>query len=102
MDKQQEKLKEREKELKEKAREVKESANSIKKKNDEFIGTVTKELVGRGIISNGEKFSMELSDKELAINGKVQPKDLLKIVLTLYKKSWGRELVGSFNYRRGN
>ena len=102
LDKQQEKLKEREKELKEKAREVKESANSIKKKNDEFIGTVTKELVGRGIISNGEKFSMELSDKELAINGKVQPKDLLKIVLTLYKKSWGRELVGSFNYRRGN
>ena len=109
MEKQQEKLRKvseemekREMKLREKAREIKEKANEIKMKNDEFIGSVTKELIGRGIISKGEKFRMELSDKELIINGKVQSDDLLKIVLTIYKKSCGRELEGGLNYRTGN
>lgn len=109
MEKQQEKLRKvseemekREMKLRKKAREIKEKANEIKMKNDEFIGSVTKELIGRGIISKGEKFRMELSDKELIINGKVQSDDLLKIVLTLYKKSCGRELEGGLNYRTGN
>ena len=109
MEKQQEKLRKvseemekREMKLREKARGIKEKANEIKMKNDEFIGSVTKELIGRGIISKGEKFRMELSDKELIINGKVQSDDLLKIVLTIYKKSCGRELEGGLNYRTGN
>jgi bla regulator protein blaR1 len=97
-----EKMKEGEMKLNEKTREVKKKANEIKRKNNEFLGNVTKELEGRGIISNGEKYSMELSDKELIINGKVQSVDLLKIVLTLYKKSWGKDLEGSLNYRTGN
>jgi bla regulator protein blaR1 len=97
-----EKMKESEMELKEKSREMKEKSNEIKEKNEMFIGSVTKELVGRGIISKGGKYNMELSDKELIINGKVQPEELLKIVLTLYKKYLGKELEGSLNYQTGN
>jgi hypothetical protein len=97
-----EKMKIKEEKIKNNIREIKEKAKDIKRKNNEFIGNVSNELVGRGIISKGEKFSLELSDKELIINGKVQPDDLLKIVQTLYKKSWGRELESGFNYRTGN
>ena len=94
-----EKMQIREEKAKKKSREFKEQANEIERKSDEFIGNVSNELTGRDIISKGEKFSMKLSRDELIINGKVQPDDLLKIVLTLYKKSWGRELDGDLNYQ---
>ena len=96
-----EKMRIKEANIKKKIREIKEKTNEIKRKNNEFISNVSNELVGRGIISKGEKFSMKLSSEELTINGEVQPDDLLKIVLTLYKKSWGRELQGDLNYQTG-
>ena len=96
-----EKMKIKEVSIQKKIREIKEKANAIKRKNDEFISNVSNELVGRDIISKGEEFSMKLSSEELIINGKVQPDDLLKTVLTLYKKSWGRELQGDLNYQTG-
>ena len=96
-----EKMQIREEKAKKKSREFKEQANEIKRKNDEFIGNVSNELTVRDIITKGEKFSMRLSLEELIINEKVQSDDLLKIVLTLYKKSWGRELGSDFNYQTG-
>ncbi len=73
--------------------------NETVKKYDKFGTEITKELIKRGAVSLGEHYDLELSNRELVVNGEKQPSELLQIGLVLYKKIWRKELKGNTIYK---
>ncbi len=67
---------------------------------DNMDAVIEKELTKDGFISDGKvKYDFDLSHKELIINGKVQPEDMKKRYLDLFKNETGKELGAKFHIK---
>jgi hypothetical protein len=67
---------------------------------DNMDKVIEKELTKDGFISDGKvKYDFDLSHKELIINGKIQPEDMKKHYLDLFKNETGKELGTKFHIK---
>ena len=94
-----ERMKNKSDELQRMNERINRKAAEIRKKNNQLISDLTKELVSRNIISEGEVYDIKLTTKELEINGEKQSDELLKKALIFYKKAWGRDMKDNSTFQ---
>jgi hypothetical protein len=86
-----EKLKMQENELRIKKEELRRKSEKPRENKEQFMQGLTEELMKRGIVKD-ENFYMRLTQKELDINDKKQPDELLRTALKLYRQVWGKDI----------
>jgi hypothetical protein len=106
MHKEEEKMRKEEKKMRKEEEKMKIEEKKMRKKEEkmrqieaEFMNKLTSILVKKGIITEGEDFSLKLNHKELFVNGKKQPDDLHQKIKKIYEAARGKELDGNSSFQ---